>query len=172
MEIWEQLKPLLVTRLASVPKTKSTLAVFFESWLGPSDPTALKECEELVLSPTPDQPIRGDVFAYRLKDEEGFKYFLIVDFRIPDRPGLNVATEYAPAHKKDAHDQISQAEFPEIGHWIVGHHRTNRRSDIDVKGGDPQCRRIRISPARRLGAVRSRAGSEEEAGEKKDLRQH
>jgi hypothetical protein len=97
---WENLEPFLAARLRSIPRTKAVLSAFFEDWLGPSEPAALQRCKHLVEGPLTPQRLDADVFCYLLENKEGFKDYLVVDFRSPEKLTVSVATVLdAPASK-------------------------------------------------------------------------
>jgi hypothetical protein len=110
MEPWEILQPLLTNRLASTSKSKQELATFFEMWLGPPETNALKAVETTVVWSQAPQRINGDVFAYSLKTTNDENYFLVVDFRVPEKIAIGVLSEFSPVPKRDKHDEIPQAE--------------------------------------------------------------
>jgi hypothetical protein len=110
LETWKMLQPLLTSRLASVPRTRTALKDFFEQWLGPSEREALKRsagASVWALSPTPN---RGDVLAYQLSNKDHFTEDLVVDFRNPEKVQLGISSAYAPPPKQGPHDQISGDE--------------------------------------------------------------
>jgi hypothetical protein len=110
MESWKILQPLLTNRLASISKSKQDLATFFEMWLGPPETNALKAVETTVVWQLAPQRISGDVFAYSLKSTNDLNYFLVIDFRVPEKTAIGVLSEYNPVTKRGKHDEISQAE--------------------------------------------------------------
>jgi hypothetical protein len=116
MKNWETLEPLLGPSLRSVPRNKATLAAFFEDWLGPSEPAALDRCKDLVEGPLKPRRVDGDVFCYLLKDQDGFKDILVVDFRSPEKLRVNVATMLeAPPSKEPPPSEAESAIAKQVG---------------------------------------------------------
>jgi len=98
---WEALESPLAARVQSIPRSKAALASFFEDWLGPSEPAALERCKHLAQLALAPQPIDHDVFCYLLEDKDGFRDYLVVDFRNPERLRVNVATVVDAPERKD-----------------------------------------------------------------------
>jgi hypothetical protein len=109
---WNELQPKFNEVLASASKTKAGLASTVEQWLGKPEPAAMKACENLVVWAGSPQPIDGDVAVYLLsQDADGFKRYLVVDFRDPAHPGFSEASMTGPPSKpNDPHDRISDVE--------------------------------------------------------------
>lgn len=107
---WRAVQPAFTNALAQTKKDKEAIAKLCEAWLGTSDKEAIEEATGMVQSPLSPQPIRGDVFAYLLSNEEGFRNFLYVDFRNPTKPQVGLFTSYEPPRKQDAHDLITEQE--------------------------------------------------------------
>jgi hypothetical protein len=107
---WNALRPAFTNALAHVNKDKDAIGRLCEAWLGTSDKAAMEDARAAVEAPLSPQPVRGDVFAYPLSNEDGFKNVLIVDFRNPSRPQVGVLTSYDPPRRKDAHDLITGEE--------------------------------------------------------------
>ena len=109
---WGQLQAEFSKALENVPKTKADLTTLTEQWLGKSEPTSLQACEKLVVWAGAPQPMDGDVLAYLLsQDADGFRRFLVLDFRDPARPQIREASMTGPPSKKDdPHERITDAE--------------------------------------------------------------
>ena len=113
---WEILEPLLAVRVQSVPRTKAALTSFFEDWLGPSEPAALDRCKHLAQWALAPQPIDHDVFCYLLEDKDGFKNFLVVDFRSPEQLRVDVATVLeAPSSRELPPTEAESAIAKQVG---------------------------------------------------------
>jgi hypothetical protein len=103
---WAELQPMLGAQLRSVPRDRAALAAFFQEWLGPSEPQALERCKDLSLPGS--QGIAGSVFAYQLRDEDGIKEDLVIDFRDPQAVRMRTTVQSEPPPQKTRHGQANE----------------------------------------------------------------